>query len=237
MHLKQIKQLLSKKPGHKLSIPPILFAVLAMSIFVAGLGISLVIVESFFSKPSIGQGQMANSIAKTGPAVIARPENLQLGNILADKEITVYFDLSCPYCAEQYFMLKDYLFSNPEYKLTFKHFPKTEVYPDSFMAAEAVECAGEQGKLWKTVDFIFRNQNSISRNFLFSLDEELGLDKNSYYACLNDGKYADRVAVEHSEGLHAGVTNIPTTFINGNKFVGLMTLSVFNDVVTESFAQ
>ena len=60
----------------------------------------------------------------------------------------------------------------------------------AFQAAEAVSCAGQQGKLWEMHDRLFANQNSLTTLQLKSHAAALGVDGAKFDACLQSGQFA-----------------------------------------------
>jgi protein-disulfide isomerase len=84
-----------------------------------------------------------------------------LGNKNAKVTIVEYSDFQCPYC-EQFFtstlgqIKKDYI-DTGKVKLAFRQYP-LPFHPNAEKAAEATECAHEQGKFWAYHDILFQNQ-------------------------------------------------------------------------------
>lgn len=90
-------------------------------------------------------------------------KDVPMGNapIRGEGSITVieYSDFQCPFCARSYptmgQVLKDYA---GKVKLVYKHFPLNSIHPKAQKAAEASECAKDQGKFWEFHDKLFENQ-------------------------------------------------------------------------------
>ncbi|MBD3263142.1 thioredoxin domain-containing protein, partial [Candidatus Woesearchaeota archaeon] len=110
------------------------------------------------------------------------------------------------------------------------HFP-LDFHENAQIAAEASECAREQGKFWEYHDKIFENQISISQNYLQKWAGELGLDTEQFNDCLTSGKYSDKVNKDKNDGIAAGVSGTPTFFVNGKKIVGAQPFSVFQQAI------
>jgi protein-disulfide isomerase len=102
-------------------------------------------------------------------------------------------------------------------------------------AAEASECAHEQGKYWEMHDKIFQGQGEWSRGNATDIFKryasEVGLDKDEFDACLDSGKYASEVQKDLQDGTAAGVTGTPAFFINGISIKGAQSFSVFQQVI------
>ena len=97
---------------------------------------------------------------------------------------------------------------------------------ESIRAAEAAECADEQGALWEYMDTLFANQHGENQGafgdrYLKAFADGLRLDTLKFNACLDTRRYRDAVLKETQEGRARGVQFTPTFFINGEKIEGL----------------
>ena len=96
---------------------------------------------------------------------------------------------------------------------------------ESVWAAEAAECAGDQGRFWDYHDLLFQrqageNSGAFSKDNLERFAAGLGLDGQAFNACLDSDRYLARVQAETQAGRDKGVTSTPTLFVNGTKQVG-----------------
>lgn len=87
-------------------------------------------------------------------------------------------------------------------------------------AAEASECANEQGEFWNYHKFVFSNQNgeghgAFSKRRLKAFAETLGLDMNQFNACFDSRRYASNVTTDEQLGRSLGITSTPTILVNG----------------------
>lgn len=141
-----------------------------------------------------------------------------LGNPNAAIKIVEYSDFQCPFCKEAHGVVKQIL---AEYKddisFEFKQFPLTTIHPMSFKAAEASECANDQGKFWEYSDLLFANQEYFSLRKFKELATELALDAKLFNACLDSGAKKQIVEMDQRAGLAMGVQSTPSFFINGQK--------------------
>ena len=69
---------------------------------------------------------------------------------------------------------------------------------ESFWAANAARCAGEQGKFWEYHDYLYNsqrgeNQGAFSKNNLKSFAGALNLDGGKFNACLDSEKYSEEI--------------------------------------------
>lgn len=105
--------------------------------------------------------------------------------------------------------------------------------PESIYAAEASECAAEQGAFWTYRNRLFaeqrgRDQGAFSKANLKRYGADLGLDQASFNSCVDKSLAAARVQAETEAGRQKGVARTPTLFVNGRKIEGI---PVFEDLL------
>ena len=144
------------------------------------------------------------------------PTDHALGPPHAPVTVVEYGDLECPNCKQAVSAVKLLLtrFEN-RVRFVFRHFPLEGVHPHAELAAEAAECAGEQGKFWEMVDLLFDNQNQLKREHLRGYAGRLQLDLARFEAELGDHVYLQRVREHLQSGNDSGVRSTPTFFVNG----------------------
>jgi protein-disulfide isomerase len=128
-----------------------------------------------------------------------------------------FSEFQCPFCVRHVNQTlpdleRDYI-KTGKIKYVFKSFPLETMHPLALKAAEAGDCAGEQGKFWEMHDRLFAHQDQLTPDKLPSHAKEIGLDMPKFQACLSSGKYAAEVQKSIAEGKKAGVTATPTFFI------------------------
>jgi protein-disulfide isomerase len=111
--------------------------------------------------------------------------------------------------------------------------------PESVWAAQAAECAADQGKFWEYHDLLFQrqkgeNQGAFSKDNLIGFAKELGLDMTQFEPCLQDDKTLARVQADTQEGQQFGVRGTPTFFINGKPLVGAQPLEAFQNAIAQA---
>ena len=118
-------------------------------------------------------------------------------------------------------------------RIVWKDFPLTAIHPQAFRAAEAGQCAREQGKFWEYHDRLFANQQTLDVEFLKKYAADTGLDAAKFSACMDTAKYGDRVQEQMGIGARLGVESTPTTFINGRLVSGAQPYEVFAAIIDE----
>lgn len=144
------------------------------------------------------------------------PADHVLGPPHAPVTVVEYGDLECPNCKQAVTPVKLLLkhFEN-SVRFAYRHFPLEGVHPHAELAAEAAECAGEQGKFWEMHDLLFDNQNHLKLQHLRDYAGRLQLDMARFAAELTDHVYLQRVREHIQSGRDSGVRSTPAFFVNG----------------------
>ena len=203
------------------AISAVLFLLLIASIYTSGFGI--------FDKTPTG-GTVVEETQETQEEV-TRIDTSEwdlsnepfLGEEDAPIEMIIFDDFQCPFCArfeQQAFIdiKKDYI-DTGKVKFIYMHLP-LGFHSLAGPAAEATECAYEQGKFWELHDKIFANQGSLNEDNLKKWAEEIELDMDKFNSCYDDGKYKERVNEEMTLGQSIGIRGTPSFLINGKLAVG-----------------
>ena len=155
------------------------------------------------------------------------------GSRNATVEIVEFSDFQCPFCQRLNVTLEqlkaDY---GDDVRLVFKDYPLPN-HAQAFKAAEAGNCAHEQGKFWELHDVMFSNQSELEVADLKRHAGELGLDQASFDTCLDSGRFAASVSADLRLGQGVGVSSTPTVFINGRAVMGAAPYNVFAEIVQD----
>ncbi len=108
--------------------------------------------------------------------------------------------------------------------------------PESQWAAEASECADEQGKFWEYHDLLFarhggENQGAFSKENLKKFAVELKLDAAKFNACLDSGKYTTLVQEQTDNLQSLGVSSTPTFLVNTRAVNGALSFEQFKQII------
>jgi protein-disulfide isomerase len=177
-------------------------------------------------------------------ARVAPAEGRMKGSATAPVTMVEYADLQCPNCARFALTTEPEL----EQKYVATGMLKIEARQFAFLgresvrAAEANECAGEQGKFWEYRDALYaaqrgENRGAFSDRNLRAIADRTGLDGGALAACLDSGRYSERVRSEREIARASGVSATPTFFINGQTIVGAQPLAVFEAAIEQALAQ
>jgi len=190
----------------------------------------------------------ANPTADTNPTPSAntnptyadpRPVDASRDHVWGDANAAVtlieYSDFECPYCSRHYGTINQIKQAYPNnVRIVYRHFPLS-FHPEAEKAAEASECAADQGKFWEMHDGIFEANlaGTMSVAKWKEIAKDLGLDTNKFDKCLDGGEKAARVAEDLNEGSGAGVEGTPATFVNGQLVSGALPFESFKQIIDQ----
>ncbi len=153
-------------------------------------------------------------------------EGAAWGPVGAAVTVVDYSDFGCSHCAT--FALNQGKLLREEYEATgkvrfeFKHFIIGGATTAG--AANAAECAADQGRFWDYHDVLFTRQGTSSAPFasaaLKQYAAQLGLDTSAFNQCVDSGRHLEKVYRDAAEGRNLGVNATPTFFVNGQKIEG-----------------
>jgi protein-disulfide isomerase len=139
-----------------------------------------------------------------------------LGPEHAPVVVVEYGDFECPNCKQAAPSVKLLLERFPNrVRFAYRHFPLEEAHPHALVAAEAAECAGDQGRFWEMHDRLFAHQDHLMPKHLERYAEEIGLDMARYIAEMDDRVYLQRVREHQDSGRRSHLRATPGFFVNG----------------------
>jgi protein-disulfide isomerase len=154
-----------------------------------------------------------------------------MGPANAPVTIVEFSDFQCPYCKLSVSTIKEILAKFPgKVKVVYRDYPGPN-HPHAQQAAEAAQCAGDQGKFWEYHDSLFAHQAQGAGWNYTELAKEIGLNQDAFATCLDTGRYREEVAKDLRDGFKLGVTSTPTFFINGRPLVGAKSFVEFQAVI------
>ena len=191
-------------------------ALLALVVAGAAIGISRSGAGSGGSPAAIGGGAEAERLFAGIPQ-----SGIELGSHSAPLTLTEFADLQCPFC-RQYALgvlptLVQRYVRRGKLRMVFRDL--AFIGPDSISAGLFAAGAGQQDRLWQTVDLLYRNQgreNSgyVTASFLRAIARAVpGLSVNKAFADANDSAAAAQLAETASQAKRFGIDSTPTFFL------------------------
>lgn len=128
--------------------------------------------------------------------------------------VVEFTDFQCPFCARHATgtvpELRKALDGQARYVVV--NLP-LENHPQAIPAAEAAECAAEQGKYWEMHDALFARQSELAATNYGLVAAALGVDVGRFDACLQADAALARVKADVALAARLGVRATPTLFI------------------------
>jgi protein-disulfide isomerase len=174
------------------------------------------------------------------------------GGAEAELVLIEFSDYQCPYCRRHFKeilpQLKREYLEGGKVKYVFRDFPLDSMHPHAAKAAEAANCAGDQGKYWEMHQRLFENARALGPVQLPDHAKAVGLDMTQFTECLDGGKYTDEVKQDVADGRAAGVTGTPTFFLavagdepgtlkTLKRIVGAQPFDVFKAAIDEALSE
>jgi protein-disulfide isomerase len=98
-------------------------------------------------------------------------------------------------------------------RYVFRDLPIEQIHPHAFKAAEAANCANEQGKFWEMHKRLFENMRSLAPSQLAGHAQAVGLDAQKFAQCLDSNKYAAEVRKDIFDAERAKLEGTPNFVI------------------------
>lgn len=144
-----------------------------------------------------------------------------IGAVAAPVVITEFADFGCPACRSWHNagirerVLETY---GDQVQFVWRDFPV--ITAQSPKAAEAGQCAYDQGKFWKYHDLVYESRAGLGVDALKFYAEETGLDTETFNSCLETGQH--RATVEHdlNEARNLRLRGTPSFIVNGQTLPG-----------------
>ncbi len=167
-------------------------------------------------------------------------KGIVLGSKDAPIEVIEYMSLTCSHCAK--FHNETFPFINENYiktskvKFEIRDFPLDGI---AYRASIISHCISKNNpeKYFGFIKFLFEQQKTwiSSKQPIESLQKIssiAGLDKESFYSCLENKQIADKVLLSRKKGEDEfKINSTPTLIINGKKYSGGLDEQAFKKVV------
>jgi protein-disulfide isomerase/uncharacterized membrane protein/rhodanese-related sulfurtransferase len=168
---------------------------------------------------------------------LVRPDSHTTGNPGAPLTVVEFGDFECPSCSLSEEAARQVRAQyGDRIRFVFRQFPLSKIHPQSEEAAEASECAAEQGKFWQAVGKLYAEQADLSVDALKRYAAELGLDQSRFNQCLASGETAWRVKQDVADGRALDVRATPTFFIGQTRIEGGLEFAQFSQLIDQELA-
>ena len=231
-----------------------------MVVVIAGVSLTVVAVIIAFSL-RIGGEESDGVVDQTVPTVEPSTRMCVSGAVAVDGTtcgdedapvtIVEFSDYQCPYC--KFFVDTTEVEIERQYiekglvRLQFHNFGITggDRGPDeneSTLAAEAAECANDQGRYWEYHYKLYAEQSGENRGtfqpeHLKGFARELGLDQEAFDQCLDSHKHIDLILQQREEAEEAGFRGTPSFLVNGTLVPGYLPFEQFQPIIEQALRE
>lgn len=187
----------------------------------------------------------ATTIDPTLPPMKA--EGYLLGSPTAPVEVIEFADFECPGCGQFATVtepdVRTRYVNTGKVRIRYIDFP-LPMHRNTWDASLAAACANDQGKFWEMHDVIFQNQDrwngeatSRPRPVLADLAKGIGLDMDTYDACMKADTHRAKVQAHLQEAERRQVNQTPTFLIGGKLYPGALPYDSFKQLIEAELAK
>jgi protein-disulfide isomerase len=179
------------------------------------------------------------------PVARAQVSGRVAGDPAAPVRIVEYADFQCPFCQRFAHETEPRLYEEfiAAGVVSLEYRDLAFLGPESVRAAEAAECANEQGFFWDYHDILFQRQG-VENSGAFS-DENLkrfaremaealpgrSWDQEAFVSCLDSGRMRPVVEQMVTEAAALGIHTTPSFLVNGALITGAQPIDVFRGAI------
>ena len=199
--------------------------------------VPITIAETVADQPGFCEIAPLPELPITGLPITLSDSDWSKGASAEDAYLTIveYSDFQCPACAGATPAIQAVLETTPGIRLIFRHLPLESLHDKAYLAAEAAEAAGAQGKFWEMHNLLFdraiqgyiamQSGQTTAEWIALPLDQapaefgklaqELGLDVERFNNDLEKGTYKAKVEAQVEEFGNLGLQFATPTIIVG----------------------
>ena len=156
------------------------------------------------------------------------------GDPNAPVTLVEFGDFKCGYCGkwnnETLSLIREMYVETGKVRLAYVNYPI--LGPGSIAAAEAAECAAQQGKFWEYAELLYDDQRSspTPENFT-AMAEKLELDTDACEGCIAEFPSRESLDNDIRVGQMLGVRGTPAFLVNGVPLSGALPYEVFKQAI------
>ncbi len=177
---------------------------------------------------------------------LAAPETGDADIVLGSKDaavtLVVFSDFQCEYCRDYHAAYKQVLAEYPDrVRLVWKHLPLS-IHPEAPLAAEAAQCAADQGQFLPYADLLFSRQAEWGkaggeRRLKEYAWRVKGLDARVFADCFDGHRHAEKVVADTDLAARFNLESAPATFINREFVSGALPYADLKTLIEAALAE
>jgi len=230
---------------------PWLIAIAVLALALPGALIVFGVITGSEDDSGAGAGQTSSAVERLCASGRVPVDGRICGEDSAPVKIVEFSDYQCPFCKR--FVDSTEPSVELEYiekglvQLEFCNLAITggNASPDeneATLAAEAAECANDQGCFWEYHYKLYGEQRGENRGAflperLKQFASDLGLDRGEFDACLDSHKHIGLIEEQRDRAAEAGAEATPSFLIDDKLVVGYMSFDKFRSHIEEALAE
>lgn len=177
-----------------------------------------------------------------GPVRVATAGRPALGSVDAPVTVVEFTDYECPFCKRFHqttfaTLKRDYIDSG-KVRWVVRDLP-LPFHPNAQAAAQAVHCAGEQGKFFEMRSKLFARAGATQPDAILGVAADIGLDEMEFAECRASKRHQDAIDRDARDAESARISGTPTFvvgrteggWVEGQHIVGAQSFAVFDSAI------
>ncbi len=179
------------------------------------------------------QGGGCDPVIIDVPPVIVESDHI-LGSPDAALTVVEFYGLYCPACAaferNEFNTLRQAYIETGLVRWVFRHYINMGS-SDFLLAAEATECAADQGRYFEFRHLVMANQSAHGEAAMQAHASTLGLDRPVFDACLASDAKRSRVQQDVDSAIALGIPSTPTFVVGAERVRGYRTAAQLSEII------
>ncbi|MBT3189057.1 MAG: DsbA family protein [Anaerolineae bacterium] len=164
--------------------------------------------------------------------------NPSIGLASAKVTVTEFGDFGCHACQSWHESgIKEQIIATygDDVQFVWKDFPV--ITAQSPKAAEAGQCAFDQGEFWAYHDLLYAKAPAIGVSNLKEYAAQVGLDTARFDACLDSGQNRAKAELSEREARQLALPGTPAFLVNGTRLIGPPSFEVLAEAIDAVLAE
>lgn len=211
-----------------------------------GLGTLAVFIAIVFAVTKTSTAPVISQVADE--KILVRDDSYKIMSATATVTMVEFADFQCEACRAAQpgvkLLIEDY---KGKVNFVSRYFPLPG-HQHSRLAAQAVEAAGEQGKVWEMQDMLFEKQEEWGGDakpatkaqvmeYFLGYARTLGLNVDQFKQAVESGKFDAKISRDFADASALKLTGTPSFFVNGKQVLEAPSYANLKKAVDEALAK